>query len=406
MQPMVDLWRWHDEIPIPPNAILEHNLHPVDPNFAPWVPSPELPAVDLPGASEQHADSATEHTGLGAPQPPSRDRAPPAAKPEGASSTPPARRSRLSPRFWLAKLRSTLPWRPRPAAGSCSPAGDSPAEDSPAEDSPAEDKRPRPAPAPEPPAPRQVTPAEWKAYGHWARPRIGDVVVRNATPPPFRRHLAPAHVEAVMRSLQSPDGALHPENWIARLEHRAPAAPRRLNPLLAHTRTGPPPLEYDVRMQDAVVCVGPPHVTLDARGAPVGLLPSVLAPAGPNGAQPATHPGVGALAVTALADEPAGFAWPFVVLARHAALPVTVGDVLEALHANFQECLAAGEVAGVSTARREALFRAYWARVEWYPDDAIPGLRRVDFLGDRYMFRGLEPAPDGDGFMMYFGPQR
>ena len=40
------------------------------------------------------------------------------------------------------------------------------------------------------------------------------------------------------------------------------------------------------------------------------------------------------------------------------------------------------------------------------PDDAIPGLRRVDFLGDRYMFRGLEPAPDGDGFMMYFGPQR
>ncbi|EKM57707.1 uncharacterized protein PHACADRAFT_251500 [Phanerochaete carnosa HHB-10118-sp] len=221
---------------------------------------------------------------------------------------------------------------------------------------------------------------------------------------------------------------MHPENWIPRLEHPAlpprpdlwstpPSTPRstppplpcemQLNPLLQHRRTGLPMLDYDLRHRDLWVFVGPPQTLPAAGGADALKVPVSLELYGPNGAQPATYPGVGALNVTMLGDEPfAEFHWPFIVLSRHPALPVTVQDVLEAVHENFRQCLTTEEVDMLGPFRRDQLFRTYWARVEWFPSDETAGLRRVDYLGDRYMFRGLEPAPVGDGFMIFFGPQR
>lgn len=232
-----------------------------------------------------------------------------------------------------------------------------------------------------------------------------------------------------MRSLTSPDGSWHPENWIPRLEH--PALPPRpelwptpppsppsvpppladelaLNPFLEHRRTGLPPVDLDLRRPALWVYLGePPGAAPLVESPEAPKLHPLLELDGPNGAQPATHPGVGALNAGALADDPAPCVrWPFIVLAHHPALPVSVADVLEALHENFRQCLTEEEVAALSPARQDQLFRTYWSRVECYGGGGTDGLRRVDYLGDRYMFRGLEPAPSGDGFMIYFGPPR
>ncbi len=126
-------------------------------------------------------------------------------------------------------------------------------------------------------------------------------------------------------------------------------------------------------------------------------------PKGPNGAQPATYPGVSSLTITAVADDPlAVFPWPFTVLAHHPSLPVTVQDVLNATQINFDERMTQEEVESLQELRQGQIFRSYRARMEFpFSED---GLKRTDYLGDRCMFRGLGPAPDGESFMMFVGP--
>lgn len=228
-----------------------------------------------------------------------------------------------------------------------------------------------------------------------------------------------------MRSLTGPDGRGIPENWIARLEH--PSLPPRptlwptppctplppssalplpphalqLNPFLEHRRTGKPPVVLDVRMPAQLIFLG--EVAPIPEDPVPGLVP--FNPDGPNGAQPATFPGVGALTVTALADDPlAAFPWPFIVLNHHAALPVTVQDVLSSVVANFAERVTQEELDALMAPRREQVYRAYWQRVGELRFSEEDGVRRVDYLGDRYMFRGLESMPDEEGFMIFFGP--
>jgi len=52
---------------------------------------------------------------------------------------------------------------------------------------------------------------------------------------------------------------------------------------------------------------------------------------------------------------------------------------------------------------------AYWSRVRRNQIMDLhsnnDGLRRVDYMGDRVMFRGLEPSPRKDGtWMLFLGP--
>ena len=225
-----------------------------------------------------------------------------------------------------------------------------------------------------------------------------------------------------MRSLTGPDGRGIPDNWISRLEHPSlpprpplwptpPSTPTllttplpsdlQLNPFLEHRRIGKPPLILDVRMSVQQVFLG------EVPPIPEDPVPGIVMfnPEGPNGAQPATYPGVTALNVTALADDPLGeFPWPFIVLNHHAALPVTVYDVLHAVIDNFYESVTQEELDALTASRREQVHRAYWQRVNELPFDEDDGVRRVDYLGDRYMFRGFEPIPSEEGFMIFFGP--
>ncbi len=133
-------------------------------------------------------------------------------------------------------------------------------------------------------------------------------------------------------------------------------------------------------------------------------------PEGPNGAQPATYPGVSALTISALADEMTlDFPWPVTALAGDNSLPVTVRDVLNAVYVNFQEFISQEELDCLTELRRGQVERAYRERVRdlpgVLPDD---GIRRVDFLGDRCVFRGLEPMREGggdeEGFVLFVGP--
>lgn len=125
---------------------------------------------------------------------------------------------------------------------------------------------------------------------------------------------------------------------------------------------------------------------------------------GPNGAQPATHPGVSEMKITMLADDALPvFPWPFIVNAHHDALPVTMCDVIMALVDNFKERMTQAEVNSLDPRRKQIMEQAYWNRLTAMAISNDDGIRRVDYLGGNYMFRGLEPAPDGEGFMLFVG---
>ncbi|KAI1787962.1 hypothetical protein LXA43DRAFT_975037 [Ganoderma leucocontextum] len=303
---------------------------------------------------------------------------------------------------------------------------------------------------------REVCPAEWRAYGMWARPWLGkeygEIIVRNATPLDPPRELSPPQVEAMIATLWE-DESPHPDRWIPRVQHLSlPPRPDlwptprltydplpeelQLNPFLVHNLMGRPPLHFDLRLRAEDITLGerPPAVTPYTRSRPganhanSNLLPWLPAHAasasdsssdseraapswcdGPNGAQPATYPGVPRLRITALAgDAQHSFPWPVTVLPHHEALPVLVADVVHALVANFEERLASAEVEALSDGRRVMLYQAYWRRMRLPVGGHTPpesdGLRRVDYLGDAVYFRGLEPNPGGDGFVLFMGP--
>lgn len=227
----------------------------------------------------------------------------------------------------------------------------------------------------------------------------------------------------MFHSLHDPRGSPRPENWVARLEHSSlpprpslwptpplgpcplPPSEIQLNPFLRHRLFGRPPLLFDLRMHPCIVWLGElPALDGDDEPWRIPFLPD-----GANGAQPATHPPVSLLHISALADDNfTRFPWPFAVRPHHERLPVLVMDVLNACVANFEEFMRAEEVAALPEERRNQMYNAYWDRVRRMWSGRIPGdddgLRRIDYLGDRVLFRGLEPAPDGSGFVLFVGP--
>ncbi|KAI0353847.1 hypothetical protein OH77DRAFT_1426656 [Trametes cingulata] len=393
--------------PAPARWPMNHarETHTVDPR-RPWVPSPSLRAVELhaghlPGGEAQSSRSASTRSSRASGR---KLRTRRQAGDEGApvtltltlggSERPQSWLSCLHPKKLFRRSRS-LALEEGATLGS--PEGR--------------------------PGRREISPAEWRAYGYWARPRLGGTwgfTVNNATPPDIPRELSPPEVDAMIASLREPGGATFPENWVGRVQH--PALPPRpdlwptprqrydplpgevqLNPWLVHRITGPPPLHFDLRLRAADVKLNIPS----ADGNRVERVEFDCD--GPNGSQPATYPGVPRLRICALAgDSQPTFWWPVTVLPHHEALPVQVCDVLDALIANFEERMTADEFRQLSEERVQMLCRAYARRTALVvggrtcPRD--DGLRRVDYLGDSVCFRGLEPAPDGEGFMLFVGP--
>lgn len=218
------------------------------------------------------------------------------------------------------------------------------------------------------------------------------------------------------------------KSWIPRLEH--PNIPRRpdlwptpplsaiflppppashlyLNPLLQHRSTGVPPLVFDLSLTEWVIHF-PSSGPVSQRSGE-NLSDDVFFPDGPHGSQPATYPGVCELFIVALSEDPRPkFLWPMIVRSHHESLPVTVRDVIRTCIKNFEQHIWQKEFGTFSRAQQEQLVTAYWnrhdrlaARGIFIKDD---GLQRHHYLGERTWFRGLEPAPDGVGFMLFVGP--
>jgi len=84
------------------------------------------------------------------------------------------------------------------------------------------------------------------------------------------------------------------------------------------------------------------------------------------------------------------------------ALPITVGDVLWLIHSSLHRQISHSDWAQLSQSEETAIARAYTRRYRSIPSsaqlEASQGVKRIDYLMDRHVFRGLVRAPDEDGF--------
>ena len=144
-----------------------------------------------------------------------------------------------------------------------------------------------------------------------------------------------------------------------------------------------------------------------ARDLSIPLYPEELA-------QPATHPFLTYMHIKHIADDDNvfPFPWPMMVYNPHGIL---LRDVFAAISENFTQYVARDEFAEWGEQRQNSAKSAYSARVATPiyaqvgsnipPSYDDTGLRRVDYMGERVLFRGLEPSPDKDGtWVMFLGP--
>lgn len=85
-------------------------------------------------------------------------------------------------------------------------------------------------------------------------------------------------------------------------------------------------------------------------------------------------------------------------------------DVFDTLYYNFSAHVSSAEYNSWDERRQQQVGQAYWTRVNQLQtlgrrDDSEGGLKRIDYLRDRVMFRGFEPAPcQGNAWMLFIGP--
>jgi hypothetical protein len=225
-------------------------------------------------------------------------------------------------------------------------------------------------------------------------------------------------LDDIFHSLVGPNDSPHPERWIPGLIH--PALPPRptlwdagaasfpfiwdyhLNPFLQHRVVGYSPVYFHIASTPGAVY----HRLPLTRNLTVPLWPEELA-------QPATYPFLKDMHIKNIADDDSTnpFPWPMIV---HNSDGVLLRDIFAAISENFSQYVAQEEFSHWTEERKKTAKRAYRARVaiaNTSLDPFIPpshdntGLRRVDYMGERVLFRGLEPSPEQDGtWVMFLGP--
>jgi hypothetical protein len=131
--------------------------------------------------------------------------------------------------------------------------------------------------------------------------------------------------------------------------------------------------------------------------------------------QPATHPPITRLRIVcdAIPQWPTELQYnPYAAAAAAIPLsaggggggapPITLGDVLIALHRSLQLRISHLDWARLNVSEETAVARAYTRRCRAVPHlaqfEASQGVRRVDYLLDRVVFRGLVRVHGVDGF--------
>lgn len=81
--------------------------------------------------------------------------------------------------------------------------------------------------------------------------------------------------------------------------------------------------------------------------------------------------------------------------------PITVGDVLIMIHRSMQTPISHLDWGRLTASEQAAVTRAYARRVAGNPGEAQVGVKRVDFLLDRYMFRGMVRRRGNEGWEVF-----
>ncbi|KAI0774639.1 hypothetical protein BD413DRAFT_438938, partial [Trametes elegans] len=246
------------------------------------------------------------------------------------------------------------------------------------------------------PSPRQRRPS-WHG---------GLVPPPNPAPFPSPPMLSPYY----MHERRSSDSCLPQPAWVTfptmiQPVYRQPSpVPPAIHPLLNGENAGGPMLLFDLSLNT----FSPQRITSRSQTSGTPLTLEELR-------QPATHPAVRKMKIKC--DELPQ--WP-IVLEPHSAsrdrspylgvpagaaaedVPITVGDVLMAIHQTVQRQISHVDWARLSREQMHAVSAAYTRRCRTFPSAAAfeeaQGVRRVDYLHERYMFRGLVRDNVKDGF--------
>lgn len=142
------------------------------------------------------------------------------------------------------------------------------------------------------------------------------------------------------------------------------------------------------------------------------MSPAIIPVPPSDWAQPATHPFLDNMEIVAVAEDPSlSFPWRITVTNPRGIL---VEDVLRCIYQIFQENVSRHEYESWDPATREAADAACWRRSlprnaaqrgqgREEPDERDVTLKRIDWLGERCMFRGLERDEEG-GWILFVGP--
>lgn len=200
----------------------------------------------------------------------------------------------------------------------------------------------------------------------------------------------------------------HPERWAYRYEH--PCLPPRPAAWKGVIPGQPLPFPWEVHLNPALqhIPMRTPTLWWELRGS---LNP--LWVDGPGGssfriahedwAQPATQPFLTHMTIVGIAD--CGIGMHLFNHTIHNPYGIIIEDIVKNVQANMQQNVDIDELAMFKKRRRGNIKRATQRRVrEVGPHSASNSMKRVDLLGERYMFYGLEPSPDKDGWIMFVGP--
>ncbi|KDQ54281.1 hypothetical protein JAAARDRAFT_38441 [Jaapia argillacea MUCL 33604] len=174
-----------------------------------------------------------------------------------------------------------------------------------------------------------------------------------------------------------------------------------IHPLL--NGESPPPILFDLS-----VSTFSPHKFISV-GQTIALSRDDLA-------QPATHPPTTHMRITcdAIPQWPIDLQFPStpsiptnslllqVPVHPQAITPITLGDVLTAIHRSLQTQITHLDWAKLNMSQEMEISRAYRRRCKTFPSveqfEASQGVRRVDYLGKKVCFRGLVRERGTDGF--------
>jgi hypothetical protein len=165
-----------------------------------------------------------------------------------------------------------------------------------------------------------------------------------------------------------------------------------LNFFLKHRSVGLYPLLFDITQETSRIVFLPPQ------GQTIHAWPADMA-------HPASQPFITHMPICALADDTAPvFPWPFTVYNPDG---ISCADVFEEVFLNFNQPVSQEEYETWTKMRQDNAAGTYYQRIRRSQESTGGhGLRRVDYLGGRVMFRGLEPSPEKDGtWIMFTGPQ-